>query len=601
MNTRYLAFFLNFFCLVAVSTGAAMPPPPPPPPAAVPAEEITDEFEQDSLSEDEQDFQEDSSEESEPVDVPEPPPAPEPVEPEPVEPEPVTGSVDPEMPAVPNLTEEDSLARDTGGVTVGEQAAPVKPLFANMKGKELFAQSEEDERVVRETVQRIEEVKSKQLREVYLPLDKELDAFYQEVGMVRGAAKGNLAQIREKLWGDLERGAANVSDELQKNMDQKLAKMDELESLFSKLIERENEVVKLMHELSTTVSDAFDQAAQMYARRVELQGVANETAAQQLYEKISNVDDDIRSIEDGLSAESGVVARLAKVATDARAQVAVVKSALEGLKLLDIDVAQQAIQFSSDDTTTVSRVDDAAESPQEKPERALVRMAKGTSLEEPARKTDELLVRTWGVLEPVRKVTYLVFAGIRDFGRLIGREVFGMDSVKKGSSKALVSADDMTWGDLAKSFVRKFSLFVQYGLEKIGSWWSGEELPISPQVKNKKKSEPAPVESTSAVAAEEALAESAEGTSAEKKEDDNPASSSEGMLLESGEIVVGGDEATEDTDAQVAQIRAQAAEDAAAAAAQVKADSMLSQEEHAEMLELAAQTTATAKNITTLK
>lgn len=600
MNMHQFALLCSLMCFFSVRIGIAMPPPPPPPPGGASAAPKTVPTPPASEKEPEKDKETSddraSSEQVEESDV---------HDPEQEVDEPTEEEVDKPTEEAQESTSDSAPVDAPSDVPVdnappvqsssspspSSSIASVKPLFANMKGKELFAHSEEDERKARETIQRIESVKSKQLREVYLPLDKELDAFYEKVGMARGSAKSNLAQIRETLWKDLESGQADARDDLQENMNDRTAKMDALQEAFAMLIEREGAVVKLMHELSTTVGDAFDQATQMYTRRLELQGVANEQAAQQLYEKISNVDDDLVSIEEGLSADGGLVARLTKAVTDARAQVAVVQGELDGLSALKIDVAAKAADLGSQESKQAAGgegdLKEAApeEADKQEPEKALVRMTKGTTLEDSARRTDELLTRTWGMLEPVRTGICVVFGWVRDLCGAIGRGLFGTRSAPKVTPGEESANDEISWGELTGQFVGKVSASMQRGVKKIVAWWNGVKSV------GKKKKKTAPVEDTAA------LTEGGEvvvggppvvATESEELLDTNDSA----LMTEGGEVVVGGASIPADTQTQVDEIKANAAVQVAQVQAEVAADMAVSEEDTAQAMALIAETNA---------
>ena len=270
--------------------------------------------------------------------------------------QPVSSSVDTEPTPDPMPQESTPPISPVSGVSISSpdpkiQEVSPEPLFAKkdqasavMGRKEMVADTQEDERQVREVIKRIDDLKSSQLNE-YLSLDAELDKHYEQAGLARGKVGDDIQDIKHTILHTLTSlKNRDASDAEQEKIAQREKMLDELEEQVKSLEAKEAEVVGVLKELSDKAVVAFDRASDMYTGRLEIRGIIDNTAAQNMYEKIKGTLETVKKIESEINGPGGSVSRFEKGVVDARAQVSKVQEQIAALKAMDIDVKSHALQ-----------------------------------------------------------------------------------------------------------------------------------------------------------------------------------------------------------------------------------------------------------------
>ena len=204
--------------------------------------------------------------------------------------------------------------------------------------KDMFEKTADDEHKAQDALASIEQSKNERL-DAYLAFDAELDALYEEAGVVRGDASTELALAKQVLLEHIQ--VANASDKQPEMVISEETKLvSDLNESLRQLREIEAVVVAAVKALSDNVIEVGDMVVQVGSWRFEMNSVLEQAVAADLLNKIKEMSAKVVAAQVAFVAPAGKAIAVDDALKKGREQIAAVKKILA-------DVAQKKVQLHS--------------------------------------------------------------------------------------------------------------------------------------------------------------------------------------------------------------------------------------------------------------
>ncbi len=278
----------------------------------------------------------------------------------------------------------------------------------------LFEQSEAEEQKAREALEAIEKTKEQKLEE-YLAFDAQLDAFFNQAGLVRGTAASDVAAIKKAMVSAAVPGTG-VNDAAQGALADQAPALEAVERDMKTLQECEAAVITAVKALSDMVLSLGDVMVQIQTQRIEMTSTTDHAMIVALHGKIKEAAAKIIAAQQSLSAATSEVKAVDDALAKGRDHVAAAQKNTDALTAKNIHIAEvlKTVRASMEAESGESEADDESEGELEtdsedgkkKSEKTsdswIMSIVKDTVFEAPYCVVSDTVLTIWHASEPVR-------------------------------------------------------------------------------------------------------------------------------------------------------------------------------------------------------